>query len=342
MRPPLAINIYDTHFGIWQDAHDASLRSEIYAPLLRAMSRRGWRIRADPQVLKHHRCISKDHRLGTRGTLHCDIEITGCAVKVEFWSDTAPQINPNGRRYDSDKLGRMAYLDRLRVELEFRRIAAWLDTLAPVTVKRRSTRGLPPMQRIAETYASCRHTDKTLGRPQWHTDDNRRTKDGALLDQGQTVWLTDLAGRILRGTAFYHLNNMWWVIAGGELRNVACFELSAQPPRNLRIKLNARRRRTRLEQELARAVERMDFSRAERLKTILFGAAPTYMIWARDHQLFYRAQYSGYTSDRINAGKYTREEAEAECRRVPHELEMVGPDGRHVRFDQPRNESRAA
>lgn len=59
------------------------------------------------------------------------------------------------------------------------------------------------------------------------------------------------------------------------------------------------------------------------------------MIWARDKQAFYRTQYAGYTGDRIAAGKYTQAEAEAECRRVPHELEMVGPDGVHVRFDRP-------
>ncbi|MGJ5163213.1 hypothetical protein [Bradyrhizobium sp. HKCCYLR1051] len=335
LRKPLTINIYDSHLGIWQDdARDPSLRTAIYAPLIRAMTRRGWRIRADPHTLKHYRCISKDHRLGTRGTLHCEIEIAGRTVKVEFWSDTAPQINPNGRRYDFDRLSRMAYLDRLRVELEFKRITAWLDGLAPVTVKRATARTLPPMQRIAESYAASCHTDKALGHSQWHGDDNRRTKDGALLEQGQTVWLADATGRIIRGAAFYHLNNMWWVIAGGELRNEACHDLYALPPQDLRAKHNARRRRSRMERELATAVERMDFARAQLLKTLLFGAAPAFMIWARDKRAYYRAQYSGYTADRITAGKYTQAEAEAECRRVPHELEMVRPDGLHIRFDR--------
>jgi hypothetical protein len=89
-----------------------------------------------------------------------------------------------------------------------------------------------------------------------------------------------------------------------------------------------------LERELADSIEQMDFSRAQILKTIIFGDEQTFMIWARDNEAYYRAQYSGYTTDRISAGKYTREEAEAECRRVPHELSMVCPDGSHVRFDR--------
>ena len=92
--------------------------------------------------------------------------------------------------------------------------------------------------------------------------------------------------------------------------------------------------RSRLEKELSIAVERMDYRRAQVLKLILFGSEQTFMIWARDHQAYYRPQYAGYTADHISAGKYTRAEAEAECRRVPHELEMVCPDGSHVRFDR--------
>ncbi|WP_307952994.1 hypothetical protein [Sinorhizobium medicae] len=82
------------------------------------------------------------------------------------------------------------------------------------------------------------------------------------------------------------------------------------------------------------AVKRMDYQRAHVLKTIIFGAEQTYMIWARDNQAYYRSQYAGYSSDTAGAGRYTRAEAEAECRRVPHELEMVCPDGTHVSFDR--------
>lgn len=334
-RKPLAVRIHDASIGIWQDdPNDTSFRSDIYAVLIRQMRDRGWSIKADPKIRSRYRCLNANHRKGARGTLGCEIQLTGRVVQVEFWSTTAAQDNRHGRRYDFGRMARMSHLDGLRVELEFKRIARWLETLAPIKLTRSSDDHLTPMQQIEKRYAESWHTDKALGRPHWGQDYNRKSADGALLEHGQTVWFADRHGRIVRGTAFYNINSMWWVVAGGELRNQSCHELYTQAPANLRIKRNERRRRTRLEKELALAVQRMAFDRAAVLKRILFGVEQTFMIWARDKQAYYRSQYSGYTVDRISAGKYTRAEAEAECKRVPHELEMICPDGSSVRFDK--------
>jgi hypothetical protein len=259
-------------------------------------------------------------------------------VKVEFWSTTAKQDNRNGRRYDFDKLARMHKLDQLRVRLEFDRILSWLGTLASVTITYSEDKTLSPMQRIERGYAESWHKAKELGRPTPQYDSNRESKNGSLLEQGQTVWFADAKGRIIRGSAFYNINNMWWVIAGGKLHNKSSRELYTVQPDNLRVKRNEREARKRLERELAAAIERMDFLRANRLKSIIFGNDPIFMIWAEDHTAYYRSQYAGYTTDRIQAGKYTRAEAEAECRRAPDKLEMVCPDGSHVRFKDHRRE----
>lgn len=335
MRAPITVNIADAHLGIWQDnPNDPSFFSEIYGVLIHDMRARGWSLREDPETRRRFNRISPSRRLGARGTLRCEIQITGRVVKVDFWSLTAPQVNPNGRRYDFDKLKRMSHIEQLRVALEFRRITTWLETLAKVTVTRRDEIDLGPMQRIAKRYVECWHTDKTLGRPVCTSDSNRRTKSGDLLEHGQTVWLTDSKGRMIRGTAYYNINNMWWVVAGGKLHNESSHSLFSKQPDNLRIKRNERARRSRLERELSTAIERMNFQRAQTLKGIIFGAEQTFMIWHRSHQAFYGSNYSGYTTDRINAGKYLRAEAEAECRRCPDELEMACPDGSHVRFDR--------
>ncbi len=335
MRKPLSINIHDSHLGIWQDdAHDETLRSEVYAELIRQMRGRGWSIRRDPRAHQHYRCLSPNQRLGARGTLRCEIELAGRTVKVEFWSITAKQDNRNGRRYDFDKLKRMAKLDQLRVELEFRRMIAWLETIAPLKIERRDDQDLPAMKRIEKSYAESWHKDKDLGRPACTADYNRKSKDGALLEHGQTVWLPDRKGRIVRGTAYYNINNMWWVISGGRLQNEGSHALFAAKPDDLRAKRNERSRRNRLEEELQIAVRRMDFQRAQILKTIIFGAEQTFLIWSRGHKAYYCSQYAGYSADTSRAGKYTRAEAEAECRSAPDELEMVCSDGSHVSFDR--------
>lgn len=335
MRQPISIIINDSHIGIWQDdPRDNTFRSEIYGALIRQMRNRGWSIRRNDQTHRYYRCISPDHRAGARNTLLCDIQLSGRVVKVEFWSTTAKQDNRNGRRFDFDKLARMSNLDRRRVELEFRRIIGWLEALAPLNIDRRDEQRLSPMGRIEKGYAESWHSDKELGRPVCKYDYNRKSADGQLLEHGRTVWIPDGKGRMLRGQAFYNINSMWWVVAGGMLFNKGCSEIFAAVPGDLRRKRNERASRNRLEAELQIAVQRMDYRRAEILKNIIFGGEQTYMIWARDHRAYYRSQYAGYSSDTAAAGRYTRAEAEAECRRVPHELEMVCPDGSHVSFDR--------
>ena len=335
MRPKIEVRLHDTYLAIWQDdANDATFRTEVFTPLLKAFARRGWKVGADPHVLKHFRSLSPSHRLARRGELHAAIAIHSRAIEVTYWAETWPIDNPNGQRHDFDKLKRMNYLDQLRVQLERRRIIAWLQTIAPVTVSTSEIAGLTPRQRIDRGYAKSWHTDKNLGRPRCDHDYNRKSADGALLEHGATIWFTDRKGRIGRGTTFYHINNMWWVIAGDQLLNLSCGEIFCRPPDDLRRKRNKRQRRDRLEGELATAVRRMDFHRAERLKGILFGDQPLYLIWARDHKAYYRPNYSGYTSDVIAAGRYTRAEAEAEVRRVPHELEAVDADGKRIRFER--------
>ncbi|KPF47091.1 hypothetical protein [Rhizobium sp. AAP43] len=335
MRAPLSIIIHDASFGIWQDnPHDPTFRSEIYAELIRRMRGRGWSIRADRETRKRYPSLSPSQREGAKGTLRCAIEITGRVVRIEFWSETAPQINTYGRFYDFDKLKRMSRQDARRVELEFRRLLTWLEGLAQIEVKRSGEAGIPALARIEKRYAESWHTDKHLGRPICTCDSNRKSSDGSLLEHGQTVWFAGPGGRILRGTAYYNINNMWWVVAGGKLHNESSGRLFASQPENLRTKRNARERRNRLERELQTAVQRMDFQRAHILKSILFGNEQTYMIWARGNAAYYRSQYAGYTTDSAAAGRYTKAEAEAECRRLPHELEMVCPDGTRVRFDR--------
>ena len=54
----------------------------------------------------------------------------------------------------------------------------------------------------------------------------------------------------------------------------------------------------------------MDFLRAELLKSILFGKQPLYHIVDKKDGTYWRPNFSGYTNDSIDAGKYTQQELE--------------------------------
>lgn len=342
MTRVLSINITDTHIGIWQDdANDPTFRTDVYLALLGQLRRRGWSISADPHILRHYRSLSKNTRLAQRGDMRAEIQLTGRVVKLEFWATTWPLDNRNGPRYNFRKLERMNYLDRLRFALEVRRVIGWLEQIAAVTVKdgnaQRPGRGrVTALEAIETDYASSWHRDKDLGRPvPGPYARNYTSAEGEAIKQGSTVWFAQRDGRINRGAAYYNLNNMWWVVFGRYARtNLGAHELYCQPPTNLRVKRNDRVRRGRLEQELATATRRMDFKRAETLKSILFGDQAPWMIWARDHDAYYRANYAGYTTDTISAGRYTHDEALREVKRCPEDLEAHGPNGERLRFDR--------
>lgn len=335
-RAPIDIRIHDSSFGIWQDnANDESFYTDVFKPLVANFKKRGWKVTADPETLKHYRSLSKFSRLAVKGDLHADIEIRGRNIAVQFWSEAAESGgNSNGKRYDFDKLKRMPYLDRQRVLLAFHRMGAWLGAMAPVSITNTNAFALSPMERIEKGYAESPHTKEELGRPTWSGDYNRKTADGALLEHGQKVWFRNECGRFFHGAAYYNINNMWWVISGGVLRNKGSFELHANQPADLRDKLHTRIRREALERLLRKAISGRDYRRAETLDRILFDGQPVYLIWSRKRDAYYGTNYSGYSTDKLHAGKYTRTEAEAEVRRVPHILEAHGDNGEVIKFEE--------
>lgn len=335
-RRRLDVNLHETHIGLWQDnPNDSSFKVEIFDGLLRLLKRRGFKITADPTVSRRHRCISPSYRIAARGDMRAAIHVSGRVVQLDWWSERSLSENSNGPRYGFDKRRRMPYLDGIRFELERKHILAWVAERADLSFK--APRGakrcgigrgeLTAAEYIQAQYADCWHTDKALGRPKAE-DYNRKSADGGMIEHGARVWAVGRKGRIFTGVAHYSLNNRWMIATGAYgIEWASSFEVYTRRPENIRVKRNERARRKRLEGELAKAIMAMNFLRAEVLRKILFGAELTYGIWATDKSAYYRSNCSGYTTDRIAAGRYTWDEAAREVRRVPGELRLVLPDG---------------
>lgn len=334
----LDVRLHDTRIGIWQDdPHDATFKTEIFDGVIRLLRSRGWIVTRDAHTHRHYRCLSKNHRLARKGNLRAALRLGGRSIEFECWAETWRKDNQNGHRYDFDKRWRLDYIDRLRLDLEERAIIAWLSKASSVTVSRSvpspSKGAITAIAFIEDGYAKSWHSDKELGRPKCNQACNAKSRDGFQIEHGATVWTTDLKGRIVRGTAYCNINNMWWVVTGPHgLLNKGCHQIYVEQPEDLRRKRNGRERRNRLERELAQAVSSHHSGRAETLKRIIFGDEPIYRIWSRKNSSFYAPQYCGYTTDENRAGRYTRAEAEREVRRVPHHLHAIGPDGRREDF----------
>jgi hypothetical protein len=332
----LDLNIYETHIGIWQDdANDPSFKREIYGGIIRMMRDRGWTIGVDPKIKQHYRILSPTRRLGRKGDLKCEIEVSGRFCKVEVWAETWPLDNPNGQRYDFNKRKRLWPSDRRRFDALTKQVINWLAERATIKDTKNSNANPehPVVDRVTAWQAleTRRGTTTSANLSHYMSERERTTRDGIALTDGMKVFVTDIKGRWRRGTAWFAGGNTWAVITGlYELRySIHGQQLLASAPADLRQKENARLRRDQLERLLADAIENMQFRRAETLRKILFGDQQLYRIWSRKNDAFYAVQCCGYSSSLTRAGLYTREEAERETARVEH-LRMVTVDGRSI------------
>lgn len=327
------VNFGDASLSIWEEPGRQAMlggewgctfKRQVFARIIQQLKRLGWTVGSWKDAA-HYKVIANDHRSCNKGALRGELEVSGRTIKFEMFQPVNCPTRPdNEGRYESDKEGVMPYLLRLEMERTRRHLRDYLRGV--FSGYRFDTRHYSiyykplektAMERIRDRYAESSRfkgdweswISKKGGMNGWFCS-NQETADGAQLQHGQRVWFHDWHGRTCTGTAYYNINNMWWVVTGKyDLRNMACFELYTQCPENPRIKRNGKRRRQRLEKELAKAVKAMDFKRAELLKNILF-PQPTelFLLWHREHKAYHCPQWQGYTTNPVDAGRFTQEE----------------------------------
>ena len=330
------ISFGDASIHIWEeglggtpeerDNWERKFKREVFARIIQQINRLGWTV-GPWEDAAHYKAIANNHRSCNKGPLRGELEVSGRIIKFEmFQAINCPTRPDHEGRYESDKEGVMPYLLRLEMERTRRRIRDYLCAVFSgyrFEPKRRSIYRKPlektAMECVQDHYAEKSSyfkgdweswtKERNDGMNGWFCN-NREAGDGSMLEHGQRVWFHDLHGRTCTGIAYYNINNMWWVVTGKhDYRNMACHNLYATCPENPRIKRNARQRRKRLEQELAKAVKAMDFKRADALKNILFPqSAELFLLWNRQHKAYHGPQWQGYTTNPVDAGRFTRDE----------------------------------
>ncbi len=314
------IVFHDSSISVWEENVDeTSMTNDVLAPLIRTMRKLGWSVRADKKVKKHYRTLSKKHRYCRKGDLEAKIRLCGRHLEIKFFQNIANVTNRHGGEYDFDILERMPYLLRLQTKLTLSKLAHHLhDSHGYLIVKKSpghrdiGPQGITAREFIQINYAESRNLDIATGYPKGADSSyNNKSAEGQTVTHGATVWIKERKQRRwMRGTAYYHINNMWWVVTSPyDIRNVASFDIHLQRPNNLRKQQDHKIHRAKLEKQLLNAIAHMDFERASHLKKKLFGDQPLFRIWNREKQLWYATGDCGYSSDTSRAGLYTREEA---------------------------------
>lgn len=191
---------------------------------------RGWIIQTDQGVLKRHPIIADDYFEGQKGDLRFKAEQHPALSELEFYQDINTE-NRNGGRYDFDKLKMMPYLIRCQFLTELKHIKnlliglGYADHSAPVLktaedkVKYAFVRSWHHPQKSMEF--NLKDTDGQTSESYNSTD-----MDGKTIKNGEAKYFRDRKGRLMRGTVYHNINNMWWVLINKHwYKNMACFEL---------------------------------------------------------------------------------------------------------------------
>jgi len=329
------IHFGDASLSVWEEGiprewdpkvkWEQKFKREVFARIVQTLNRIGWTCTMPPinlHSVKHYggnveRWSRERKRFCVKGDLKADLEISGRTITLQmFQSVNCPTRSDHEGRYERDKEACMPYPLRLEMERTRRRIREYLMNVftgyefEPERYPKMGLMGLTAYEKAAHDRRTTGHYKPALDRAEISMKSNAIAADGGTIEHGAHVWALDYKGRVITGTAYYDLNSAWQIVTG-RYGLVYCHtgEIFTRQPDHLRLKRNQRERRKRLEQELQKAVARMDFKRAEVLKNVLFpDGGQLFHIFSNKHDCYFRANYCGYTKDTTYAGRYTEAE----------------------------------
>lgn len=237
----------------------------VFKAIRGVLRRAGYSCRQDVTV---HKCIRRGYLVGQKDDVHFHLETSPRGFNLEFYEDVV-RDNRNGGRYHFDKMAKMPYLRRKKVELILQKVVAKLEVLGFVDrseVPHTRARAFVLEQR-AELIDFQGDDMYDPDRRQYYNDedaDKIRIRDGEI-----RYYYNRYTGHLHRGEVWHHINNMWWVIeAEDEVHNVAAFELFFYDPAK-----HPRRRPcdplARMKSVLKKLVDREDFEKAIGLRNAI-------------------------------------------------------------------------
>lgn len=331
------IVLHDASLTIWEEglggsnqehnAWEALFKKQVFDKMVWLLRKLGWKTEIDAEDfadtkarhgLKFAQKWTSRTRLCSHGDLKGEISVSGRCIEFKMWQGVNTPTRPDhGGKYESDKEAVMPYLLRLRMERTRRRMCEYLmhviDGYVVEDKSPRATRvgpgGMTALDAVLNSMKASAHYREELGRASFGMDINNLSRDKQRLENGMRVYSKDWYGRMICGVAYYQLNDRWYLVTGKyDYTCVNARDVFVGNPGDLKIKRNERRRRDRLENELAKAIKTMNFKRAEVIKNVLFPPETQLYVVKHPEGKYHRSNFSGYTNNIIDAGKFTMDE----------------------------------
>lgn len=204
--------------------------------IIKFLRNRGWNIGENKHYKEHYSCLSKYHKIGFKGGMALLMEIKSNGIDIEFgdiknlWKDMPQSFWSN--KLD-ERYSKLTYLEEIAVKLEIKKM---IDFCSKYQLERIQTNeNLTPEQRIIHDNKTNPHVHGkveclndiklAITEASYNYKSNSDDKNKKKIICGETKYFYDYNNRLSYGVVWHNINNMWWVIAGGVLRNIVCWEL---------------------------------------------------------------------------------------------------------------------
>lgn len=227
--------IYDTTFTVnrgelpnkWEI--QGNEHYENFKAALKFLSSIGFYVSEDKDVKLEYPTLSAKRRIGRYADLKFKAEWYQNAFTITFFQDVYHE-NPNGGFYDFDKLEKMPYLIKKQYELTQRKLIAYFENKCYKVTFGKNTKSGAAF--IVENYIrSWHHPQNTifeLSEIDGETSEYEYAamdRDKKIIHNGETKYFRGFDGYLRRGRVYHNVNDMWWVLAGDEVRNICCRDL---------------------------------------------------------------------------------------------------------------------
>lgn len=230
------VTIYDTRFFINRGELPLSCKREgnphweNFKDLMLFLGSIGFYVSEDKEIKKNFPSLNETHRAGGFDDLRFKAQYAPIRFEIEFYQDVF-HVNSHGGFYDFDKYKKMPYLIQKRYDWTLEKLLEYFEKCGySIEFPENTCKG---DAFIIRDYIRSRHHPqenwfslKAVDGQTAEHEMNGTDRDGKILRNGETKYFRDRSGYLLRGKAYHNINNMWWVLlADGQVKNVACFDL---------------------------------------------------------------------------------------------------------------------
>ena len=204
--------------------------------IINYLTKRGFNITENKTYKEHYDVLSKYHKIGFKNDVALLMEIDASSIKVEFgniknlWQDMQQSFwdDPSDERF-----AKLTYLENIAVKLEIKKLIEYCKKFNLSFQKEDCD--LSPEEYIINKLRINKHIhgevnslddiQKSISKESYDWVHNSNDKNKNKILGGQLKYFYDYNKRLSCGIVYHNINNMWWVICNGNLRNIASFDL---------------------------------------------------------------------------------------------------------------------